>query len=151
VGYVDPQAAGIGVFVTLELRGRLRGCVGTLETSAPLADTIEHMAEAAAMHDPRFPPLSPAELAGIHLELSLLSPLKRIASTAEINLGEDGVMVRRGRASGVFLPQVARETGWNRERFIQELCESKAGFSAALQSDPKTEWFVFSATVIEEK
>jgi AMMECR1 domain-containing protein len=82
------------------------------------------------------------------LEISVLSPLKRVGSAAEIELGQDGVLVRQGRRSGVFLPQVARETGWGKERFLNELCESKAGLAPDAWKQPECELFTFTVEMV---
>ena len=137
-----------GAFVTLNRGSRLRGCIGLMESNRPLAETVVEMAAAAALHDPRFAPVSPGELPELKLEISVLSPLRRVPSAAEIVLGEDGVLIRRGRRSGVFLPQVARETGWSKERFLSELCAGKAGLEPEAWKDPACEMYVFTVQMV---
>lgn len=137
-----------GAFVTLTRRGRLRGCIGLIEASLPLAETVIRMAAAAALEDPRFPPVTAAELAELELEISVLSPLHRAASADEIELGRDGVLVRRGDRSGVFLPQVAAETGWDKERFLSELCAGKAGLAPDAWRLPGTELYTFTVDLL---
>jgi len=106
------------------------------------------MAECAALHDPRFEPVSPGELKDLSLEISVLSPLKRVTSAEEIELGQDGVLVRQGRSSGVFLPQVARETGWDKERFLNELCAGKAGLAPEAWKSTECELFTFTVELL---
>lgn len=137
------------VFVTLKQEGRLRGCIGALYASEPLHRAVERMAVAAA-RDPRFKRLKAQELPATHIEISVLSPPRKVASADEIVPGEHGVIVRRGEAGGVFLPQVAEETGWTKERFLSELCTQKAGLAADCWKDPRTELYVFTSEVFEE-
>lgn len=141
----------MGAFVTLHKNGELRGCIGNLVGSQPLYLSVRDMAVAAAVEDPRFPPVEAGELKGIDIEISALSPMRRVNSVDEIELGKHGVMVRRGFNSGVFLPQVATETGWSKEEFLSYLCEHKAGLPPDAWKDSKTELYVFTAEVFGEK
>ena len=118
---------GYGVFVTLHLNGRLRGCIGRFTSSDSLHKTIREMAQSAAFSDPRFPSLSKKEAPQIDIEISVLSPLKRIASIDEFKLGRDGIYMIKGSRHGTFLPQVAEETGWNTEEFLGYCARDKAG------------------------
>ena len=118
---------GYGVFVTLHLNGRLRGCIGRFMSASTLHSTIREMAQSAAFHDPRFPSLSRSEAHRIDIEISVLSPLKRIASIDEFKLGRDGIYMIKGSRSGTFLPQVAEETGWTTEEFLGHCAQDKAG------------------------
>ena len=118
---------GYGVFVTLHLNGRLRGCIGRFMSSSTLHSTIREMAQSAAFYDPRFPSLSRSEAPRIDIEISVLSPLKRIASIDEFKLGRDGIYMVKGSRSGTFLPQVAEETGWSTEEFLGHCAQDKAG------------------------
>lgn len=141
----------MGAFVTLhDAAGDLRGCIGHMVGDKPLYLTIRDMAVEAALRDPRFPPVSAAELAGLKIEISVLTPLRRVASADEIEMGTHGVVVQRGLRSGVYLPQVARDTGWTREQFLNSLCSQKAGLPADAWRDPMTELYVFSAEVFSE-
>ena len=140
-----------GVFVTLTEHGRLRGCIGDLVGTEPLYLTVRNMAIEAAVDDPRFPALSLPELKNVRLEISVLSPLERIDSAAKIELGKHGVLVRKGNQSGVFLPQVATETGWSKEEFLSQLCAQKAGLPADAWKDKSCELYTFSAEVFSEK
>lgn len=139
------------VFVTLREQGELRGCIGMTEPHLPLGEAVARMAQAAACEDPRFPPVTAGELPRLSIEISVLSPLRRIKNPGEIRLGTDGVVVRAQGRSGLFLPQVAAETGWGRERFLDELCSQKAGLPARAWSDPATELHVFTVQAFSEK
>lgn len=140
-----------GAFVTIHKFGELRGCIGNIYGNQPLYLTIRDMAIASATEDPRFLPLSKDELKDIEIEISVLSEPKRIASIDEIKLGVHGVIVRRGFNSGVFLPQVATETGWSKEEFLSHLCAGKAGLSPSAWKDKSTEIYTFTAEVFSEK
>lgn len=118
---------GYGVFVTLHLNGRLRGCIGRFVSDESLSATIRDMADSAAFHDPRFPSLSRGEAPLIEIEVSVLSPLKKISSIDEFKLGRDGIYIIKGSRHGTFLPQVAEETGWNTEEFLGHCARDKAG------------------------
>lgn len=148
----DPQLRAVGsAFVTLHKQGKLRGCIGNIVGQKPLFETVRDMAIEAAAADPRFPALLKEELKDIEIEISVLSPLKKIASIDEFQLGIHGVLIRKGWNQGVFLPQVATETGWSKEEFLSFLCEHKAGLPADCWKDPETEIFIFSALVFSEK
>jgi len=137
-----------GAFVTLEKSGNLRGCIGRIVADAPLLSVIRDMAIEAATADPRFPPVRPDELKDITLEISVLTPFQEISSVDEIEVGRDGLMIRKGFNSGLLLPQVATEYGWNREEFLRQTCR-KAGLAAdAWQKDAQI--YRFSAEVFGE-
>ncbi len=140
-----------GAFVTIHNSGRLRGCIGMIEGRQPLTDTIIEMSIEASNNDPRFDPVEKEELKEIDIEISVLFPPRKIASYEEVELGKHGVIVKRGFASGVFLPQVATETGWSLDEFMSNLCAGKAGLPADSYKDPKTEIYVFDAEVFSEK
>jgi len=139
-----------GAFVTLHKHGQLRGCIGNIVVSQPLYLTVRDMAIEAAMNDPRFTPLTEKELTEVEIEVSVLSPLKRVNNADEIELGKHGVIIKRGYNSGVFLPQVATETGWSKEEFLSNLCAHKAGLPPLAWKDPSTEILVFTAEVFSE-
>jgi len=141
----------MGAFVTLHKQGELRGCIGNLIGQEPLYLTIRDMAIEAAVGDPRFPQVQLAELGDIEIEISALSPMQRINNPDEIQLGVHGVLIRRGFRSGVFLPQVATETGWSKEEFLSNLCAHKAGLAPDAWKDKSTEIYVFTAEVFSEK
>jgi len=140
-----------GAFVTLKENGQLRGCIGRFDASGPLFLTIQQMAISAALQDPRFSPVSADELDQLEYEISVLSPLKKIKTADEIKLGKHGVQVSKGLYHGVFLPQVATETGWNKEDFLSELCSQKAGLSRNCWKDPGVDLQVFTADVFSEE
>ncbi len=115
-----------GAFVTLHLGGQLRGCIGTFRASQPLSRVVGQMAVSAALHDPRFPPVRWDELAAVEIEISALTPLVPVSDPATIEVGRHGIYITRGHNSGVLLPQVALEWGWDREEFLEQTCR-KAG------------------------
>jgi len=135
-----------GAFVSLKKQGRLRGCIGYIEARKPLAQTVSDMALAAAFNDPRFPPLKREELADLDIEISVLSPLKKINDINDIKVGKHGLYVVQGFYSGLLLPQVATEYRWDRLTFLKETCY-KAGLPADAWQDEKTEIYTFSAEV----
>ncbi len=140
-----------GAFVTLHKRGDLRGCIGNLIGNEALYLTIADMAVEAATGDPRFPAVQLSELKDIDIEISVLSPLEKISDPGVIKLGTHGVLVRQGFRSGVFLPQVATETGWSREEFLGNLCAHKAGLNPDAWKDPSVDIYIFTAEIFSEK
>jgi hypothetical protein len=139
-----------GAFVTLHRQGALRGCIGNFLTTTPLVRTVEEMAVAAASQDPRFPPLSPAELAEVDLEISVLTPLREVEDVSEIEVGRHGIYIVAPQGRGVLLPQVATEYGWDRDTFLDQTCV-KAGLAPGSWKDPATKVLIFSAQVFGEK
>jgi AmmeMemoRadiSam system protein B/AmmeMemoRadiSam system protein A len=139
-----------GVFVTLTTRrdGQLRGCIGSIVGDQPLSFGVVQNASAAALHDPRFAPVEPAEEPGLHIEVSVLTPLRPVDGPDAIVVGRDGVFLEKGARRAVFLPQVAPEQGWDRETMLRHLA-MKAGLGP---SDWKTgcAFHVFQAQVFEE-
>ncbi len=140
-----------GAFVTLKKQGILRGCIGHIVPIEPLCDTVADMAIAASTEDPRFPAVTTGELGDIHIEISVLSVPRRVESAEEIELGKHGVIVKRGMRQGVFLPQVATETGWDKQTFLEHLCWGKAGLPKDAWKDKDTELYVFTAQLFEEE
>jgi AmmeMemoRadiSam system protein A len=138
-----------GVFVTLKKKGQLRGCIGYIQAFMPLEQAVAKMALAAAFDDPRFPPLKRNELKEISVEISILSPLKRISKLDEIEVGKHGLYIMRGYSSGLLLPQVATEYDWDRLTFLEQTC-CKAGLPCDAWKDEDSAVFVFSADIIEE-
>ena len=138
------------VFVTLHKNGDLRGCIGHMIARDELYKAVWEMAKSAAFADPRFAPVSKKELESIIIEISILTPMKKIKSIDEIVMGRDGVMVQQGYHSGVFLPQVARETGWDKVTFLKHLCHSKAMLSPDAYLDPLTDIFIFQVEEFNE-
>lgn len=139
-----------GVFVTLNKNGHLRGCIGFIEGVKPLYKVIMEMAKSAAFNDPRFPPVKAEEVSSLEIEISVLSPLKKIKDVKEIEVGKHGIIIQRGFYRGLLLPQVATEWGWNREEFLAQTCH-KAGLPTDAWKDPDTEIQIFSAEIFSEK
>jgi len=140
-------------FVTLRSRadGRresLRGCIGVLQPTSPLHASIVETATKAAFEDPRFPPLGRHELEGVTIELSILGPLVPLRDPVEIEIGTHGVQLVRGSAHAVFLPQVAREQGWDVERLLAQLSR-KAGLEE--QAWRSAELFAFRTVHFGER
>jgi uncharacterized protein len=139
-----------GVFVTLWKTDELRGCIGFYESDLPLAKSIKEMALAAAFKDNRFPPLTRDELAEIKIEISVLSPMKKISDINDIELGTHGVYVERRKLNGLFLPQVAPDNNWDVTTLLNTLCIEKAGLEAGCWRDSKTSLYTFTAQIFEE-
>lgn len=115
-----------GAFVTVTVRGDLRGCIGIPEAARALAEVVQHCAQAAAFEDPRFPSIGLHEIQMLGIEISVLSPLRRVDDPASIEIGRDGLVIERGWHRGLLLPQVATEHGFDREQFLAQTCV-KAG------------------------
>lgn len=141
-----------GVFVTIKADGRLRGCIGRFTSELPVYQLVGQMAVAAATQDPRFANqrLRPDELCTCHVEISLLSPMERIADPLDFQLGVHGIYVRQGTRTGCFLPQVGPESGWTREQMLTQCCARKAGIDADAWKTGDVEVSRFTAEVIEE-
>jgi len=122
-GILNEQA---GVFVSVYVNSELRGCIGNFAKDETLNDLVQRMAVSSAC-DYRFENLQPNELDDLELEISVLSPLKKIKSIDEIELGKHGIYIKKGMNSGTFLPQVAKKTGWNLEEFLGHCSRDKAG------------------------
>ncbi len=139
-----------GAFVTLHTKdGQLRGCIGRFQPNEPLYLVVRDMAVAAALQDYRFPPVTPKEVDHLDIEISVLTPLKRIHSIDEFKLGRDGIyMVKNGR-SGTFLPQVADDTHWTKEEFLGHCARDKAGIGWDGWKD--AELYTYQAIVFSEK
>ncbi|OYD17214.1 hypothetical protein CH333_01595 [candidate division WOR-3 bacterium JGI_Cruoil_03_44_89] len=137
-----------GAFVTIEKNGRLRGCIGYIYPIKPLCETINEMARQAAIADPRFPPLKENELDDIKIEISVLSPLKRIKDIEEIEVGKHGLYIVKGHFSGLLLPQVATNYGWDIETFLEEV-SMKAGLPPYAWKN--AELYIFEAEVFGEE
>jgi AmmeMemoRadiSam system protein A len=135
-----------GAFVTLKKHGELRGCIGHIIGDRPLAETVATMAVAAAFEDPRFPPVKEEELKDLDIEISVLTPLRRINNVEEIQVGLHGIILQQGGHSGLLLPQVATEYGWDRNTFLEYTCR-KAGLPPDAWKDERTTIHVFSADV----
>jgi hypothetical protein len=137
-----------GAFVTLKKHGELRGCIGNFSGTDPLATTVQRMAIAAATEDYRFSPVTAAELRELEIEISVLTPMRKIASSGEIELGKHGIYIRKGDRGGTFLPQVASETGWTLDEFLGHCAQDKAGIGWNGLKD--AELYVYEAIVFSE-
>jgi len=153
--YQPPQSQSLalnqerGAFVTLRIGGDLRGCIGYTSAEKPLYLTVRDTATYAALRDPRFEPVSAMELPRLTYEISVLSPLRRVADVEEIKVGEHGLLMKNGRHEGLLLPQVPVEEKWERQKFLEQTCV-KAGMRADCWKDPDTDIFRFTAVVFEE-
>ncbi len=135
-----------GIFVTIKKRGNLRGCIGHIIADQSLYKNCQEMARAAALSDPRFPPVTVKELPDLEIEISVLTPMERLTDISSIVIGRDGLLIRKGYYSGLLLPQVAAEYGWSPQEFLEQTC-NKAGLPADAYQDPDTEIWKFSAEV----
>ncbi len=150
----DPELQAFrGAFVTIRKHGQLRGCIGQFIAQEPLYQVVRNVAVSSSTQDPRFANcrLTPADLPHIDIEISVLSPLTRIANPLDIELGRHGIYIRRGPYTGCFLPQVATETGWTKEEFLTHCARDKAGLPPDAWRDPATEVYVFTAEILEER
>lgn len=139
-----------GAFVTIKEGGELRGCIGLIEATYPLYQVVAEMAEKSAMCDPRFESVRQNELENLELEISVLSPLKRISNFEEVEIGHHGLLIEKGFYRGLLLPQVATENNWDREQFLEYTC-LKAGLDKGSYRLPEAHVYVFSAEVFSEK
>ncbi|MBE0598645.1 MAG: AmmeMemoRadiSam system protein A [Desulfuromonadales bacterium] len=135
-----------GCFVTIKQRGQLRGCIGNFQSEHPLFREVAEMAVASATKDPRFYPMKEEDLTEFALEISVLSPLRKIDNIQEIEVGRDGIYLEKGFYRGVLLPQVAIEHGWDRETFLKQTC-LKAGLPTNAWNSEDAEIYVFNAQI----
>ena len=149
---VQLDEASCGVFVTIKTNGQLRGCIGRFVGDHPLPQLVGMMAASAATQDPRFTSnrLLPHELCDCHIELSVLSPLERIANPLDFEIGKHGIYLRCGNRTGCFLPQVGPDAGWTAEQMLTQCCSRKAGLAADAWRNGAVEVFRFTAEVIDE-
>jgi AmmeMemoRadiSam system protein A len=138
-----------GVFVTLKKHGELRGCIGHIVPRVPLSHAIIENTINSSANDWRFNPVEAKEIQDITIEISVLSQMKKINGPDEFIVGKEGIVIRKGPASAVFLPQVATEQGWDRAETLCQLCR-KAGLSPDAWKDDDMEFFVFTANVFHE-
>jgi len=138
-----------GAFVTLKENGELRGCIGYTVAMQPLAETVRDVAAFAALRDPRFQPVTANELSQLTYEVSVLSPLRRVADVNQIKVGEHGLMIVKGSTRGLLLPQVAPEQHWDRNTLLDETA-MKAGLPAKAWRDKDADLFMFTAVVFGE-
>lgn len=135
-----------GIFVTLRNGPMLRGCLGRFEADTPLSVLVPEIAAASATQDSRFfgNPITPEELGNISVKIAVLSPLRKVSSPEEVEVGEHGIQVTREWQSGCYLPEVATDHNMSREEFLSSCCHDKAGLPADAWKDPGTEIMVFT-------
>ena len=146
---------GGGAFVTLQNGHRLRGCIGRFEAKEALWRTVADMARAASTEDCRFAgdPITPGEVPQLDIEISVLSPMQKIANPLDIELGVHGIYVvgKRGFGAGTYLPQVATEHHMSKEEFLASCCAHKAGLRADAWRTGEADVFVYTAEVFGEQ
>ncbi len=150
---LPPESDGIinehaGVFVSIYINGKLRGCIGNFGSDKSLNDLVQTSAVSAAK-DTRFDKIYPDDLSGLELEISVLSPLKRIYSPDEIELGKHGIYIKKGDSTGTFLPQVAKKTSWDINEFLGHCSREKAGIG--WDGWKNAELFIYEASVFRGK
>jgi len=138
-----------GAFVTLKSHGQLRGCIGRIQPAGPLIQLIGTLALDSAFRDSRFKPVGAGELKDIEVEVSVLTPLASVSGPDAVQPGRDGVVLRIGERSAVFLPQVATEQGWNRTELLDNLAQ-KAGLAPGAWRDRRAALLTFRADVFDE-
>lgn len=150
----NPEIQGRqGVSVTLKRDGRLRGCLGHFQSKTALYKLVAMTAASSATEDPRFTldRIYPEEVERLHIEISILSPMRKIEDPLDFRLGVDGIYIKSGGGrTGCFLPQVATETGWSKEQFLSRCCDSKDGLSSDAWKDDDVEVFVFTVEIVSE-
>jgi hypothetical protein len=145
----EPLNREYGAFVTLTEGGQLRGCIGYTSAVKPLNLTVRDTATLAALRDPRFPPVDASELPKLAYEISVLSPMRRVINIEQIQVGQDGLLMKNGDYEGLLLPQVPVEQKWNRQTFLEQTC-AKAGMDPNCWKDENTDIFRFTALVFRE-
>lgn len=154
----DPQALSgeehpvlkrqLGAFVTISIGGHLRGCIGSIVGREPLQENVWRMARAAALEDPRFPPLTGREWQKAELEITVLDELSLCPEPERIEIGRHGLVLEYGGRCGVFLPQVPVEQGWDRESYLENLC-LKAGVGRSSWRSPEARLYWFEGLVFQ--
>jgi hypothetical protein len=139
-----------GAFVSLHIGRNLRGCIGRMAANLPLIETVRLMAREAAFGDPRFPPLKKDELANLHIEISVLSPMMPCPDPRQVKVGVHGLYLSGQGRSGVLLPQVPVEQGWNLDEYLNYICV-KAGLPPGSCEMPGIQLNTFTAIVFKEE
>jgi AmmeMemoRadiSam system protein A len=139
-----------GAFVTLTIEGALRGCIGHVVGVEPLWRSVSSNAIAAAFRDPRFSPVQAEELERIAIEISVMSPLERLADPSELVIGRHGLLVEQGQVRGLLLPQVAADNNWDRATFLDQTCR-KAGLEPGCWRHETTSLYTFTVENFEEE
>ena len=152
--YIEPREEKVlnqrnGCFVTIKQNGQLRGCIGNFQSELPLFKEVAQMAQASAAKDPRFYPLKDNDLDNFTLEISVLSPLQKIETIEEIEVGRHGIYIEKSFYRGVLLPQVASEHNWDRLTFLKQTC-IKAGLPTDAWQAEDADIYIFSAQVFGE-
>ena len=137
----------LGAFVTLQKGDRLRGCIGEITATRPAWQAVIARAVDAAVHDPRFSPVTASELPSLHLDISLLGPSRKVAGPRSVIVGRHGVVLSRGTRRATYLPQVGPEQGWDRNTMLAHLAR-KAGLPPDAVAEAQIE--VYEAQVIRE-
>jgi AmmeMemoRadiSam system protein A len=137
-----------GLFVTLHVGGKLRGCIGVIDAHATLGENLTRCAADAALHDPRFSPMRLEEMDHLDIEVSFLSVMEPIRPE-DVEVGKHGLLVERGTKRGLLLPQVATEHRLDREKFLAETC-IKAGLPREAWKEPETKLYGFECVLIAE-
>ena len=138
------------VFVTLKEKGQLRGCIGRIVPDTPLYKAVSEVAIDSAIHDPRFPAVRFDELGDIEIEISVMTPFEKVNNLDEIKVGRDGLLIKKGFHSGLLLPQVPGEFGWDKKTYLENLCR-KAGLYNDAYKEEDAVIYRFSADVFSEK
>lgn len=138
-----------GAFVSLHNGDELRGCIGQLYPDRELYRVVQHCVLSAATEDTRFVPVHEDEIADLSIEISVLSPFRRIRDPEEIEVGKHGLYIVQGHFRGLLLPQVAVEYQWDRTAFLQHTCR-KAGLPETAYLDPDTVLYAFEAEVFSD-
>jgi len=138
-----------GCFVSIKQDGKLRGCIGNFQSELPLFNEVADMAVSSATKDPRFYPMLDEDLDHFSLEISVLSPLEKIETIDEIEVGRHGIYLEKSFHRGVLLPQVAAEHGWDRETFLMQTC-IKAGLPTDAWRNDDADIYTFSAQIFSE-
>ena len=140
-----------GAFVTLRTHGKLRGCIGRMDSDIPLHKLISEIAVSSVTDDPRFNQIQPSELEDLEIDISVLSPLQKIDDPLNLELGTHGIYIKKGHSTGCFLPQVATETGWTKEEFLSQCCSMKAKISPDAWKKKNVDVYIFTTEMISEK
>ena len=138
-----------GMFVSLHIKERLRGCIGYIKPYKPLYQSLVDLAQMAAFQDDRFSPVSSAEFAQLSIEISILSPLYEVVDKSEIVVGRDGLYIQNPKTAGLLLPQVATQYAWDTDTFLKQTCR-KAGLHESCLKDEQTKVFRFEAVIFSE-
>jgi AmmeMemoRadiSam system protein B/AmmeMemoRadiSam system protein A len=147
-GFTPNLFENAGAFVTLNEDGQLRGCIGRFNPNEPLYKVVQDMTISSSTRDYRFTPVTPPEINKIKIEISVLTPMKKIENIREIELGKHGIYIRKGFQSGTFLPQVADKTGWTVEEFLGHCAQDKANLGWDGWKD--AEIFTYEAIIFGE-